>query len=302
MKIWTICAQFVFVASVAVPSWVVGQVNKPWEFPEALRPELDSRLQAFTEAQANGDWGTVEQLLGKYRRGGNYLLFTPSHRACLIAEMKNYPMVSFKYTVWDKSYSSEILSTPPERRWWSLVGEATFHQANKEVKKQIYLIAYRDQGNWYFTPPPIDNATAASHFGPEQLAANLADQGRVILRVPNDSPLRIVDVHVFTDPSNVLSRKVTFRLRNITGKRVTGYTYRISDSTDDGDEVAGLGDQKDWIEPWAESHEFHEDDVTAYYWCEGRGDVKTTIEIQDVKFQDGSGWTAPKEAGSNQNP
>jgi hypothetical protein len=277
---------------------ILGQSEKPWQLPEALRPDLDSRLNAFTEAQANGDWNQVEQLLGRYRRGGSYLLYTPSHRSCLIEVMRRYPMISFQYTVWDKSFSSEILSTPPERRWWTLVGEATIREDAKEIKKQIYLVAYRDQGNWYFTPPPFDNATAASHFTPEQLATDLQD--KVVLRVAPDSPLRVVNLHVFTDSSNVMSRKIKFRLRNSTGKRVTGYTYRISDSTNDGDTVSAIGAQKDWIEPWAESREFDEDDVTGYYWCEGQKEVQTIIEIQDVRFEDGSKWAAPEAPDPNQ--
>lgn len=299
MRVWIASSCTILITLILLPNRVMGQTEKPWQFPEALRSELDSRLHTFTEAQANGDWNKVDQMLGKYRRGGNYLEFTPSHRACLIEEMTRYPMIRFKYTVWDKSFSDEILSTPPERRWWELVGEATFRQNEKEVKTQTHLIAYRDQGDWYFTPPPIDNATAASHFTKEELAADLVDQDKVIFRVADDSPLRIVDVHVFTDTKNVMSRRVKFRLRNTTGKRVTGYTYRISDSTNDGDEISSIGDQKDWIEPGAESHEFDEDDATGYYWCEGQGNVKTIIEIQDVRFEDGSEWTAPESTNTN---
>ena len=251
--------------------------EKPWQFPEAHRSELDARLQAFISAQINGEWDQVAALLGRYRRGGNYMLYTPEHRACLVDELKHLPMIRFDYKVWDRSFSSEILSTPAEQRWWTLVGEATFRQGASEFKKQINLVAYRDNGNWYFTPPPIDNANAAFHFTPEQLATDLQD--KVMARVAPDSPLKIVDVHLFTDKSNVLSRKVKFRLRNTTGKRVTGYTYRISDSTNDGDMTAGKGGQKDWIEPWSESHEFNEDDVTEGYWCEEQSPLN---EVQGV--------------------
>jgi hypothetical protein len=278
-------------AVLAVPS-LRAQDEKPWQFPESLRPELDARLKTFMDAQKSGEWNEVAALLGRYRRGGNYLLYTTTHRACLVDEMKHLPMVRFDYRVWDQSFSSEILSTPPERRWWTLVGEATFWRGGTEIKKQIQIVAYRDNGNWYFTPPPVDNANAASHFTLEQLATDLQD--KVVARVASNSPLTLVDVHAFTDKSNVLSRRVQFRLRNTTGKRVTGYTYRISDSTNDGDITSSTGDKKDWIEPWAESHEFSEDDVTGYYWCEGQGEVRTIIEIQDVRFDDGTEWDAPE--------
>src|SRR3569833_2438107 len=59
-----------------------GQTDKPWQLPDDMRPQLNARLQMFTEAQTNDEWNVVEELLGKYRRGGNYLSYTPTHRTC----------------------------------------------------------------------------------------------------------------------------------------------------------------------------------------------------------------------------
>jgi hypothetical protein len=50
----------------------LGQDVKPWQFPEALRPELDFRLHEFTDAQASGNWDQVSGLLGRYRRGAGF--------------------------------------------------------------------------------------------------------------------------------------------------------------------------------------------------------------------------------------
>jgi hypothetical protein len=264
----------------------LGQESKPWVFPEALRPDLESRVRAFVEAQANDDWDQVALLLGKYRRGGNYMPYTPSHRACLVDEMKPVPMIAFDYMVWDKSFSSEILSTPPGRRWWTLVGEATIRQGSHENKTHMSLVAYRDEGKWYFTPPPIDNANAASHFTPEELAADLNE--KVQIRCGPRCPLEVVDLHVFIDKDNVMTHKIHFRLSNNTGKKVTGYTYQISESNNDGSLVSATGDPRDWIDPRGVSRPIDDDDPTAYYWCEG--EVQTRIEILDVQFEDGSTW------------
>jgi len=266
-----------------------AQGDKPWQFPEALRPQLDARLRAFTEAQASGDWNAVERLLGTYRRGGQYLPYTPSHRACLVDAMKQFPMIRFHYTVLDKSFSDEILSTPPERRWWTLGGDATFRHDAREVTKQIYLVAYRDQGDWYFTPPPLDNVSAASHFTSEQLANDLAD--RVILRVYPSSPIEIADLHVFVDKDNVLSRHIRFRLRNLTRKRITGYEFEISDENKSGSISEGTGAERDWIEPSGMSHEFTEDYAVSTYWCEGN--PRIIFEVENAQFQDGTSWEAP---------
>jgi hypothetical protein len=265
-----------------------GQSDEAWKFPETLRSALDARLRSFTEAQAEGDWSKVSLLLGRYRRGGNYMLYTPSHRACLINAMKQFPMIDFNYKVSDSPFSSEILSTPPERKWWMLVGEATFRQDSKESTKHMYLTAYRDRGNWYFTPPPFDNASASSHLTVVQLATDQKD--KVVLRTGPEFPLEVVDLHVFIDKDNALSRKVHFRLRNKTNKRVVAYSYKISESNNDGALTYGTGSERDWIEPMGISRQFDEDDVTSYYWCEG--EAQTSIEVLDARFEDGTSWNA----------
>jgi hypothetical protein len=269
---------------------VFGQADEAWKFPESLRPSLDSRLRSFTKAQAEGDWGKVALMLGRYRRDGNYLLYTPSHRACLINQMKQFPMIDFQYKVRDSSFSSEILSTPPERKWWMLIGEATTRQESKESTTHMYLMAYRDRGDWYFTPPPIDNRSATLHLTAEQLTTDQKDT--VVLQRGPGFPLEVVDLHVFIDRDNALSRKVQFRLRNKTHKRVVKYSYKISESNNDGAITYGTGNERDWIEPMAISRQFDENEVTSYYSCEG--EARTRIEVLDVGFGDGTSWEAPK--------
>jgi hypothetical protein len=279
LLVWTLLHSFGF-----------GQEDKPWMFPEALRSDLDSRVHAFTEAQASGDWVQVAILLGRYRRGGNYMLYTPSHRACLVEEMKRVPMIAFDYKVWDRSFSSEILSTAPGRRWWTLVGEATFRQGAHENKTHMSLVAYRDEGKWYFTPPPIDNGNAASHFTAEQRAADLND--KVLLQKGQSYSLEVVEFHVFMDKDNVMTHRIHFRLHNKSAKKVTSYSYRISESNNDGSEESATGNNLDWNAPHGISHQFESDHPTAYYWCEG--EAVTKIEILDVGFEDGSTWKAAR--------
>jgi hypothetical protein len=204
--------------------------------------------------------------------------------------MKQFPIINFKYKVWDSSFSSEILSTPPERKWWKLIGEATIRHDSKESTTNMYLMAYRDRGNWYFTPPPIDNGIATSHLTVEQIAMDQKD--KVVLRTGPGFPVEVVDLHVFIDRNDALSRKVHFRLRNKTDKRVVKFSYKISESNKDGAITYGTGSERDWIEPMGVSRQFDEDDVTSYYWCEG--EAQTRIEVLDVGFEDGTSWNAPK--------
>lgn len=264
----------------------VCQNTNAWKFPEELLPSLTTRLHSFTQAQATGDWDQVSLLLGKYRRDGSYMLYTPSHKNCLISQMQQMPMIDFAYEVNDKSFSSEILSTPPERRWWALVGTGTFLKESKTIKAKTFLVAYRDQGEWFFTPPPTDNAKDSFSITLKMLEKDLNEE--VELRVPADSPIEIVDLHVFIDKEDYLSRHLSFKLRNRTTKRVTRYGFEVSDSGNDGAIIEGTGTQRDWIEPLGTSRQWTEEYNTAVYRCEG--EKKINIEIQNAGFEDGTEW------------
>jgi hypothetical protein len=261
----------------------ICQYPDAWKFPEALHTSLDARIRSFTQAQANGDWDTVSILLVKYRRGGDYMLYTPAHKACLISQMQQTPMIDLAYEVYDKSFSSEILSTPPERRWWTLVGTGTFVQDSKRVTAKTILVAYRDQGDWFLTPPPYDNAKDSFSLTPEMLEKDLKDD--VELRVPADSPIEVVDLHVLIDKDDYLSRHISFRLRNRTQKRITRYDFTISDSGHDGSISAGIGEP---IDPRGTSREWTEEFNTALYRCEG--EKKIYIELQAAGLEDGTEW------------
>jgi len=214
------------------------------------------------------------------------MTYTPSHKACLISQMRQTPMIVLDYEVYEKSFSSEILSTPLERRWWTLVGTGTFLKDSEPVKAKTSLVAYRDDGDWFFTPPPYDNSKDSFSITPEMLEKDLKDD--IELRVPSDSPIEVVDLHVFIDRGNYLSRHISFKLRNRTQKRVTGYTFEIADSGNDGSISEATGAQRDWIDPLGTSHEFTEEHNTALYRCEG--EKKIHIEIQSAGLEDGTEW------------
>ena len=70
----------------------LAQDEKPWQFPSALRPQMDGQLQLFLKSQADGRWEVVGHLLGDYRRGNvGYMRYTPAHRKCLLDAMKAAP-------------------------------------------------------------------------------------------------------------------------------------------------------------------------------------------------------------------
>jgi hypothetical protein len=206
--------------------------------------------------------------------------------------MKTAPMVAFTFTVQESPFSSEILTIPASRRWWTLLGEGVFRVGPDTVNRRTWVTAYRDRGEWFFTPATFfdDDAWARVHLTADQLSTDRKD--RVDLLVPPDCPLELVDLHVFIDAKNPSSRHVQFQLHNKTAERVIGYSFEISDERQGGSISVGAGEPKDAIEPGGLSRMW-EENYTAYrYWCEG--EAKMRIEIQEVDFANGTIWKAPR--------
>ena len=266
----------------------ITQSIKPWEFPPTLRPTLDARLRLFTRAQAEGRWDEVGQLLGRYRRTqGGKLAYTPIHKACFISQMKSSPMTAFEFTVQESPFSSEILSTPLSSKWWTLTGEGVFGPGPEILKRRTWVVAYRDHGDWYFTPEAFDDdAWARQRLTSEDLVRDRGNDVNVV--VAPRSPLEFADLHVFIDLDDMASRKISFRLRNRTKKLVRGYSFAISSDRHDGEISVGTGAPENAIEPMGFSRKWEENYSVYTYWCEGES--RMSIELQDVEFADGTSW------------
>jgi len=274
----------------ALNVYSTAQERKAWQFPTELKPALDARLNLFQNAQAEGRWDDVADLLGDYRRGyfGGYLKLTESHKTCLVSEMQKFPMVGFDYTIQDSPYSSEILMTPVGRRWWRLVGEGTFRVGAKSVKQATWLIAYQDRDTWFFSPATLDGADAIRERRKE---ASKDRKDQVDLLINPGSPLEVVELRVLDDPQNPAARDVYFRLRNKTDKTVMRYGYEITDDRGAGSISFFTGAEKNAIAPNGLSPEFHESTVVYQYWCEGEARIQ--VKIDHAAFADGQEWSAP---------
>jgi hypothetical protein len=272
-----------------------AQERNAWQFPSELRPSLDARLMQFLTAQSDGRWDDVSTLLGDYRFGyfGGSLRFTKFHKTCLISAMKKFPMIHFDYAIRESPYSSEFLTNPAGRKEWPLEGDGTFQTGNKVVKQKTWLAAYRAGGDWFFSPP-VD--AAGSQLSREELLRDR--KGEIDLPSRPDSPLEVIDLHVFIDPKDTRSRDIRFRLRNKTDKVVARYGYKISDAHKQGSISFGTGAQRDAIEPNGTSHEFHESYASSLYRCEGEARIQ--VEIDNVGFADGTEWNAPESKGPEQ--
>ena len=252
--------------------------------PTSLQPALDQRLAMFTAAQANQQWEDVSALLGRYRKGGNGFLYTVEHKNCFLQQIQSAPMVSFAAE--SIAYSSELHSTPPDQRWWYMRGVAEFKKSSGVVREITTVVAYRDQGEWYFTPPNYDDEWEKSHV---TAADRLADyRSEVQLDLHPECPLRVRDWQVRMDAKFPSLRDMTYSLVNNSPKKVTSYTLELAQ--DGGSITAGLPTA---IDPGSVSRREKPLTYSAYvYWCEGISPHRFVID--SVSFVDGSEWHDPR--------
>ena len=104
-----------------------------------------------------------------------------------------------------------------------------------EKKGQILFIAYRDKGQWYFVPLNIDSYWEKMHITDAELNADYADE--IIIHNSPSGPLEILDLNATLNKDYPSIRNLTFKLRNRSSKKVTGYTLRLY--TKGGDQIYG---------------------------------------------------------------
>jgi hypothetical protein len=275
----------------------VAQDEKPWQLPMSLRPSLDERVNVFMAAQAEGRWDQVALLLGDYYRAGNYLRYTPARKACLMMQLQAAPMTAFTFNVQESPFSSEILSTPPGRRWWTLIGEGTFRVGIDKVTRRASITAYRDGNNWYFTPGTYFDyeVWARTHLPAKKVAAD--PKYELDLLVPPDCPLEVVDFRVMIDEKDRLSRRIQFRLHNRSTQRVDGYFFEISDEREDGSISVST---PEFIEPGAFSRTWDENKSVHSFWCEAEPRIR--LKIEDVTLSNGTIWKSERSSTAEKLP
>jgi hypothetical protein len=254
--------------------------------PEDLRPSLKSRLALFTQAQAEGRWDLVASMLGRYRNGSRSNPYTEAHKECLISQMQAFPMTSL--TVKDYRFSTEILSAPLSRRWWYLVGDAVFKTQSGEQKQSAEIVAYRDNGDWFFTPPNYDEYWEGTHLTDADFAADYSNE--IEIQPDATSPLEILDLRASIDRKYPSIRRLTFKLRNRSSKKVSGFDLRLF--SDGGSVQYGSGCD---MEPGA-SRDEKMDSSRYVYFCNGI--KKDKFVVDSVQFADGSEWQRPTRTRS----
>jgi hypothetical protein len=277
---------------------VRGCIAAPHALPDDLRSSLEERLSKFLAAQAEEHWGDVSELLGRCRFGCNagVFFYTSPYKQCLVSRMHEIRMLEFTFSIDNLSTCTTQFELPvrtvdriaAEQLSWYVRGTGRFQTASEVWMEPTQVIAYRDQGRWYFTPPQehMQEKWEQTHYTDKEFARDRREE--IDIPNPPSSPIEITDVHVYMDRQSPSLRDIAFKLRNRTAKKVVGFTLRIGD--DKGAVVmAGPYTIK------AKGYLPLEESVAAYAdFCEGIW--RHAMVIEDVDFADGSKWEF-KESG-----
>ncbi|MGB6743074.1 MAG: hypothetical protein WBE38_05390 [Terracidiphilus sp.] len=253
------------------------------KLPDDLKPSLETRLALYTQAQRDGQWDVVASMLGGYRGGGRSDPITSAHRNCLIEQMKAMPMITFKYE--DAEFSTEILNVPPERRWWLVRGDATLKINGEEKVIKLMFPAYRDHGQWYFSPPNMDEYWEKTRLTEADFAADYANE--IIIHNNPDCPLEITDLHASLDRTYPSLRNLMFKLKNRSRKKVVAYTLRLY--VRGGDTIYGTHGE---IDPGGSRDEKMQSSRYVYF-CDGV--TNDNLIVDDATFADGTDWHRPRQ-------
>lgn len=172
-----------------------------------------------------------------------------------------------------------------------LRGDGRIKTDSEEREEQIEIVAYLDNGQWYFTPPNRDHEWESTRMTQTDLTRDYRSE-ITALNKPN-CPLEIVDLHASLNKEYRSLLDIRFKLKNRTQKRVVAYRYRIFAQGLKGEE---LGTQPATIEPGGSAH--GELDTSRYvFFCQGS--VKNNLIIDSVVFGDGSTWELAGQAPSS---
>lgn len=262
------------------------------KLPDDLESSLKERLSAFLAAQASGNWEEVPELLGRYRLGSSEA-YTVSYKRCIVERMQEVRLLNFDFSIDDLYITLPYEDMEPiggmvnrfaaEQSSWYLTGTGRFQTSSESWLEQTRIIAYRDQGQWYFMPPQsrMQDRWEKAHYTDADFARDRKDE----VEVQNNpaSPVEITDVHAYMNREYPSLRDVTFKLRNKTSRKVRAVFVSIG------------GGEGGPIEPKGQLIVEHADFSAYVDFCEGM--TKEKMFVEDVYFADDSKWELKPPAG-----
>ncbi|MGB9491504.1 MAG: hypothetical protein WCA92_13660 [Terriglobales bacterium] len=295
MRLAAVLLVGVFCVGSQAAAQVRGCMFEHHALPDELRSSLEERLSAFVAAQAEGRWEDVAEFLGT-----NGFVYKGSYRHCLVERMKEIRMSDFDFSIQNLSTCTTERELPAgtvdrvaaEQLSWYLGGTGEFQTSSETWTQQTKVVAYRHQGQWYFTPPQqtMQDKWEKVHYTEADFVRDRKEE--IEIRNSPSSPIEISDVHVHMDRQFPSRRNIDFRLRNNSVKKVIWLSMAIT--------IAGQPGGVYWSGPYVikpRGYLAHEYSVSAY------GDVcggvwKHAMIIQEVHFADGSEWKV-KQSGNH---
>jgi len=300
---------FLFIAVLCAASYAPAQTSYGFivrkKLPDDLRSALETRLSQFIGAQAEGREEEVGDFLGRCRLGCSpgrfYRSYTESYKQCLVNRIQELRMVSFEFSpedLWIRRAGDQVMPIgglvdrfTAEQAEWHVKGLGRFQTSSESWMEQTELIAYRDQGQWYFVPPQqrMQDKWEKGHYTEADFRRDRKDE--IEVSNPALAPIEITDVHVYMDRRYPSDRNIKFTLRNKTSKKVVALSVRIGDA-------AGSTEMSGPYELGPKRHiSFEKTEVPAYFdFCDGR--FKNGMVVDWVSFVDGTTWALKEPASS----
>jgi hypothetical protein len=118
--------------------------------PTALRPRLVKRLKLFIKYQRTQQWEKQYDLLSiAFTEGNSKEEYVKRNRHWYSEVVPEDLMLDFA------PKATTVHESSPDAGWWTIEGCAKFRKKGRIVGLQASVDAYRDRGNWYFSPAGV---------------------------------------------------------------------------------------------------------------------------------------------------
>src|SRR5678815_2461398 len=255
--------------------------------PPELRKRLSERLHLFADFQRTKNWQAVSELLGDYYEPHKRIAYTPEQKNWMIDQLNRSQMLSF--TPQSSSWSTAVLSLPVSKRYWLVEGVTEFSEGHGIVKERATLVAYLQNGDWYFCPFIRNECGEVQHpqvpdFSPEGRAEQLLPV--LSLSLDPNLPIEVYELSIMKTGGSACSkrREFSFKVKNRSRKLIAGYGFEIEDLRKEGSVSVGLALQSA-LKPGE----------TSVYEGEYYTGIRPhLLRFRFVRFADGTYWRRKK--------
>lgn len=241
---------------------------------------LNERLNLFIQYQREQQLDKVEELLGDFYNTDPREKYSIEQKQWVMEKIKVSRVIDFDFQ--NFIITTRIFSFPFELRWWNIEGLAKFSSDENSVRLKSTIIAYRQNGDWYFIPSVFNECNELKIISPPEFSEREKAESlmpELTIQSQPDAPIQVVDFVIKDIGESACSkyRKGIFRFRNISSKIIIRHGYQIEDVRKQGSVSVGDGAK---IKPG----ELFETDIT---FTAFRPKI---MRFNFVHFADGTKW------------